>query len=154
VSAGSQDTVRVRREAVAEHVSRLHGLGKTAMVQPYLAGVDTAGETALLYFNGAFSHAIRKGPMLLPGEVKDPELFYAEEISGRARSPAERALGDRAVGYVRERFGTPLYARVDLLPTADGSPTIIELELTEPSVFVGHADGARERFAEAIAAVV
>jgi hypothetical protein len=153
VSAGSQDTVRVSDEDdIQEHVARLHAMGKTAMIQPYLAEVDTAGETALLYFHGVFSHAIRKGPMLLPGEVKDPELFYAEEIAAREPSAAERALGDRAVAYVSERFGPPLYARIDLLPFDDG-PVIIEVELTEPSVFVGHADGAAERFADAIAAV-
>jgi hypothetical protein len=154
VSAGSQDTARVVPGEVAEHTARLHALGKTAMVQPYLADVDTAGETALLYFDGAFSHAIRKGPMLMLGEVKEPELFYLEEITPREPSADERALADRVVAYVRERFGTPLYARVDLLPTADGTPTVIELELTEPSVFVAHADGAPERFADAIAAVL
>lgn len=153
VSAGSQDTVRVRRDDVAAHVERLHQLGKTAMVQPYLAGVDTAGETALLYFDGAFSHAIGKGPMLLLGEVKDPELFYAEEIAPRAPSARERDLGDQVVAHVTARFGAPLYARVDLLPGADG-PVIIELELTEPSVFVGFDDDAPERFADAIATVL
>jgi len=154
VSAGSQDTLRLLDpDAIHEHVRRLHAKGKTAMVQPYLAEVDEAGETALLYFNGTFSHAIRKGPMLLPGEVKDPDLFYAEEISPREPSAPERALADRVVAYVTERFGTPLYARVDLLPGGD-TPRIIELELTEPSVFVGYSDGAPERFADAIAAVL
>jgi len=89
----------------------------------------------------------------VPGEVKDPELFYAEEIAAREPSTAERALGDRVLAHVGERFGTPLYARVDLLPH-DGGPVIIEVELTEPSVFVAHAEGAPERFAEAIAAVL
>jgi hypothetical protein len=153
VSAGSQDTLRVRADEVAHRAQQLHAKGKTAMVQPYLADVDTAGETALLYFNGTFSHAIRKGPMLLLGEVKDPDLFYEEEISAREPSAAERALGDRVVAHVGERFGTPLYARVDLLPL-DGRPVIIELELTEPSTFVRYADGAPERFADAIAAVL
>jgi len=153
VSAGSQDTARVVAGDVWDHTARLHAIDKTAMVQPYLAGVDEAGETALLYFNGAFSHAIRKGPMLTLGEVKAPELFYLEEITPREPSAAERSLADRVVAYVSERFGAPLYARVDLLPAGDG-PVIIELELTEPSVFVGFGDGAPERFADAIAAVL
>lgn len=153
VSAGSQDTLRLPPAGVFEHVSRLHEMGRTAMVQPYLADVDTAGETALLYFNGAYSHAIRKGPMLALGEVRDPELFSAEEITPRDPSPAERDLGDRVLAHVVERFGTPLYARVDLLPRGD-RPVVIELELTEPSVFIAHADGAPERFADAIAAIL
>lgn len=157
VSAGSQDTLRHiahDRAGIAEHIARLHAIGKTAMVQPYLDAVDETGETSLLYFGGVFSHAIRKGPMLLLGEVKDPDLFYLEEITPREPSADERALADRVVAYVTERFETPLYARVDLLPTADGSPTIIELELTEPSVFVGFGEGAPDRFADAIAAVL
>jgi hypothetical protein len=153
VSAGSRDTARVVAGDVWDHAARLHAIDKTAMVQPYLDAVDEAGETALLYFNGAFSHAVRKGPMLLLGEVKAPELFYLEEITPREPSAGERALADRVVAYVTERFGAPLYARVDLLPAADG-PVIIELELTEPSVFVGFAEGAPERFADAIADVL
>ena len=43
-----------------------------------------------------------------------------------------------------------LYARVDLLPGPDG-PVVIELELTEPSLFLGYAGRRRDRFASAIA---
>jgi hypothetical protein len=53
------------------------------------------------------------------------------------------------VRWVTERFGLPLYARVDLLPTADG-PIIIELEMTEPSLYVSLGDGAADRFARAV----
>jgi len=35
------------------------------------------------------------------------------------------------------------------LPTADG-PVIIELEMTEPSLYVALADGAADRFAAAM----
>jgi glutathione synthase/RimK-type ligase-like ATP-grasp enzyme len=156
VSAGSQDTERHRADdhaAIAAHVARLHAAGKTAMVQPYLAEVDTAGETALLYFGGAFSHAIRKGPMLHPGAVVEKDLYVQEDISAREPSAAERALADRVVAFATARFGTPLYARVDLLPHGD-APVVIELELTEPSLFVGHAAGAPARFADAIAALL
>ena len=51
-----------------------------------------------------------------------------------------------------------MYARVDLVPGADGSPTLLELELTEPSMFLiddgtgGAASAAR--FAAAMQAVV
>ncbi len=45
-----------------------------------------------------------------------------------------------------------LYARVDLIAGLDGHPVLLELELTEPSLYLGHADGAPERFADAIVA--
>ena len=44
-----------------------------------------------------------------------------------------------------------LYARVDLIPGPDGDPVLVELELTEPSLFLGYADGAPDRLATAIA---
>ena len=35
------------------HVGRLTAAGRTAMIQPYLAAVDTAGETAVLCYPDA-----------------------------------------------------------------------------------------------------
>jgi len=44
-----------------------------------------------------------------------------------------------------------LYARVDLLPTADGEQRLLELEVTEPSMFLRWDAEAPGRFAAAIA---
>ena len=55
---------------------------------------------------------------------------------------AERALGDRVVGALPETA----YARIDLLPTAEG-PVLLEVELTEPSLFLQHDPGAAARAA-------
>jgi hypothetical protein len=155
VSAGSRDTRRhaaERLDQAAAHVAELQAAGRTAMVQPYLSAVDIAGETALLYLDGRLSHAIRKGPMLA-ADTKPPDgLFAEEDIGPRDPSGAERALGQRVMAAIGERWGTPLYARVDLLPGPDGEPVLIEVELTEPSLFLGHAPGAPQRLAEAIAA--
>jgi glutathione synthase/RimK-type ligase-like ATP-grasp enzyme len=153
VSAGSRDTARFGagdRERAEALVRAIHAGGRTAMVQPYLAGVDRHGETALLYFGGRFSHAIRKGAILEPGAEPHENLFAAEDISAREPSADERALADSVVAAVRERFGTDLpYARVDLVPGADG-PQLLELELSEPSLFFAHAEGAAERFADVL----
>jgi len=46
-------------------------------------------------------------------------------------------------------FGQLLYARVDLIRDAAGQPRVLELELTEPSLFISHAPGSEERFAAA-----
>ena len=125
------------------------------LVQPYLAAVDTAGESALIYFDGFFSHAVRKGPMLPKGTahtVHSRALFVAENITARSPSPAERRVGEQTLLAIRERFGADLlYARIDLLPSPDG-PVVVELELIEPSLFLVHGAGAAERFAAAIAA--
>ena len=50
--------------------------------------------------------------------------------------------------------GGLLYARVDLLPGLDGAPVVVEVELAEPSLFLGAAPGLADRFAAAIRAAV
>ena len=42
------------------------------------------------------------------------------------------------------------YARVDLIRDADGAPRLLELELTEPSLFFPFAPGSAARFAEGL----
>jgi glutathione synthase/RimK-type ligase-like ATP-grasp enzyme len=159
VGAGSRGAGRFRRgqaDAARAHAASLHADGRTVLVQPYLDAVDSAGETALIYFAGRFSHAIRKGPMLPVGAAHpmDGEALYVPElIEPRQPDPAELAVGDATLAAVRDRFGADLlYARVDLLPSADG-PVVVELELTEPSLFLqdaGDVDAAGA-FAQAIA---
>ena len=159
VGAGSRGAGRFlpsARGEAATHAARLHDAGRTVLIQPYLADVDDAGETALMYFDGAFSHAIRKGPMLTGDTAHDISetsgLFLEENITPREPSAAELAVGNQAIAFLVDRFGeAPLYARVDLLPCADG-PVVIELELVEPSLFLSYADGAADRFAACVAA--
>ncbi len=151
VSAGSRDTARHDHpRGAAEHARSLLDAGRVVMVQPYLDGVDAAGETALLYVEGAYDHAIRKGPLLLGGTAEVDGLFAPEAIAPREPGAQERAVGDAVVAFVAERFGGPLlYARVDLLPTPRG-PVVLELELTEPSLFLACSEGAAARFADAV----
>lgn len=151
VSAGSNDTERHADSAsLRAHIATLHASGRTAMVQPYVREVDTGSETGLVYIDGAFSHAFAKGPMLRDPKTMAQGLYAEERIDARRPSPAERDLGDRVVGWVRERFGTPLYTRVDLLPSSAG-PVVIEVEMTEPSLYVHLGEDAAERLARAIA---
>ncbi len=156
VSAGALDTARYADDGAAaaeSHVARLHEAGRTAMIQPYVSAVDTHGETALLYIGGAYSHCVRKGPLLAPRGAAEVEgLFREESISARVPEPAERALAERVLQAVPGGSDRLLYARVDVLPGPDGSPLLLELELTEPSLFLSHAPGAADRFATAIKA--
>ena len=161
VGAGSRGVGRftsARAAAARRHATELHSAGRTVLVQPYLADVDTAGETALMYFAGRFSHAVRKGPMLRPDTahpVHGAALYIEENITPRVPDPAELAVADAALAVVRARFGAdPLYARVDLLPSPAG-PVVVELELSEPSLFLQHGAGEQDpaaAFAAAIAA--
>ncbi|WP_410815100.1 RimK family alpha-L-glutamate ligase [Micromonospora sp. 067-2] len=161
VSAGSQDTGRYdladpeHRELAGAHVRRLADAGRVTMIQPYLTAVDTEGETALLFLAGpeglTFSHAIRKGPMLTGPDLGPDGLYKAEEITARTARPEQLAVAEKTLAGVPGGTRQLLYARVDLIPGPDGTPVLVELELTEPSLFIGYADGAPERLADAIA---
>jgi O-ureido-D-serine cyclo-ligase len=151
VGAGSKDAQRHRRanvQAMCDHVQRLIDAGRSVMLQPYLASVDERGETALLFYKGRFSHAICKGPMLKPGESQAPGLFVSEQITPRIPHPDELRTAERVLAAMP--FDAPLYARVDLLMSDDGTPALLELELTEPSMFFAHAPGSAARFASVI----
>ena len=157
VSGGSKDTARYRpgeEDASRAHVTALQAQERLVMVQPYLRAVDEVGETGLLFLDGRFSHAIRKGAILRPGGALVTGLYAEEAIEAREPSAAERELAEVVLDALPYPRAELLYARVDLVPGADGSPVLLELELTEPSLFLRTAPGAAERFADAIAARV
>jgi len=152
VGAGSRDAQRHARDdrsGIVAHARRLLDARRSVLLQPYLDRVDEHGETALLFFDGVFSHAIRKGPLLKRGAGATTGLYAKETIEPRTPSSDELAVAQRALAAIP--FEQPLlYARVDLIRDDDGSPRLLELELVEPSVFAEHADGVAERFAQAI----
>jgi hypothetical protein len=153
VGAGARDARRHPRSACAQilgHVAPLLEAGRAVMLQPYLESVDAAGETALMYLDGRFSHAIRKGALLPSGAPSTAALFAAEDIAARAPAADELAAAERILAAVP--FARLAYARVDLLRDAQGVPRLLELELTEPSFYLTHAPGAAERFAAALLA--
>ena len=163
VSAGSNDTNRYvvgdHDELAVAHVTSLLADGRTVMVQPYLAQVDTYGETALLFFGGRFSHAIRKGPLLTPAMGAVEGAYRPETITVREPTVVEHKAAEDVLDALADispaRRADLVYARVDLVPGQDGAPVVLELELAEPSMFLVH-DGAAggeaaPRFAAAIA---
>ncbi len=153
VGAASRDAARYRRadRALAlAHLSRLLDAGRHTMLQPYLDRVDQHGETALMYFEGEFSHAVRKGPILRAGADLVAGLFAPEAITARVADTAERCAADAALAALT--LGSPLYARVDLIRGGDDRPVVLELELTEPSLFFAHSADSARRLGEALLA--
>jgi glutathione synthase/RimK-type ligase-like ATP-grasp enzyme len=151
VGAGGVDGGRYSpadRELAIAQVRRLVSAGRLVMVQPYLEAVDTHGETAVLFLAGRFSHAIRKGPLLTGPDLGVDGLYREEDISPRQPSAAERAVAEQALAALP--FDDLLYARVDVVPGPDGAPLVIEVELTEPSLFFGAAERAADRLADEI----
>lgn len=163
VSAGSRDTGRYQADVTTSrslaimHAKNLLGVGRRVMIQRYLRQVDTVGETALVFFDGQFSHAVRKGPILDgPYRADDTALYAREEMTPRDATDAEREVAERVIAALPQVApgvdGSLLYARVDLIPDDEGNPVVLELELTEPSLFFAHAAGSLERFADAVVA--
>lgn len=154
VSAGSAHTARWSTpDQVWDHSERLLAAGRASMVQPYVPTVDDEGETALLFFGGRFSHAIRKGAMLSPGHGEHDQAQMREPISPRQPSAAQLAAAHHVLD-VAARFlpRAPVYARVDVVSDPDGTVRLMELELAEPSLFLDHAPGSADRAVAAILA--
>jgi glutathione synthase/RimK-type ligase-like ATP-grasp enzyme len=153
VGAGSRDVGAYRadeHDLARAHVERLSARGASALVQPKVASVEAEGEWGLLFFGGRYSHAANKRIALAPAGVVD-DLFVAEELAAHDAGEAQIAVAQAAVDVVAARFGTPAYARVDLVRGDDGGHQVLEVELVEPSLFLPQADaGAAQRLAAAL----
>ena len=145
ISAGSNDTERHSNiNAAQQHISELLSAQRSVMLQPYMDDVDVESETGLVFIDGKFSHAFAKGALLAQEKNMSGGLYAEEEIGVRQPTAEQLLIGERAVKWLTSRFGKLLYARVDLLPTAQG-PVIIEIELTEPSLYLLlHPEAATE----------
>jgi len=147
ISASSWRThrFRVERNELAQAESTLEELlpDRDMMVQPYVRGVDTTGEKAVMWIDGEFTHAVGKRPRFAgQGEF----VTGATEIS-----PAERAIAERSVAVAVAETGVrPLYARLDLMPDAEEGPLVSELELIEPSLYLAQSPAALDRLVRAI----
>jgi glutathione synthase/RimK-type ligase-like ATP-grasp enzyme len=143
VSAGARDTARWTDPGdVLAHAAQLTAAGRTAMVQPYQASVDDAGETALLFLGGRFSHAAGKPPMLGRGEGVRQDRNGRRGVRPATTTPQQRELAQAVVDTVPAlvRDAAPLlYARIDLVADAAGRPVVLEVELTEPNLFLPQA---------------
>jgi len=146
VDAGLFDLAREGDAALA-HAERLLAGGQMVMVQPYLERIEEEGEAALIFVGGEFSHTITKGAMLTDTRKVVADLYTEEVITPRVTSDAEMAAARAALAAIPDGAGDIAYARVDLVPADDGNPVLIELELTEPSLFLGKVPGSAERFA-------
>jgi len=150
VGAGSRDARRHARSdtpAILAHMQPLLAAGRSVMLQPYLASVDRDGETALMFIDGRFSHAVRKGPLLPAGAPATAALFAAEDIGARVPDADELAVAERVMAQLP--FGPLLYGRVDLVRDDAGRPCVLELELTEPSLYFAYELDSATRFVTA-----
>ncbi|MEU3782517.1 hypothetical protein [Streptomyces sp900129855] len=124
-----------QHETAVRQLARMHDEGLTAMVQPYVRGIDAGGERALQFFGGRLLHASRKRAVLAPGTAYDAQKVAHPGLEPWVPTPAEIAVAERALAAVPDASGL-LYARVDLVDGDDGQPCVMELELVEPNLFL------------------
>ncbi|MGW0709881.1 ATP-grasp domain-containing protein [Streptomyces sp. NPDC002643] len=138
-----------QRGIALRHVERMRAEGLTAMVQPFVKSIDSAGERALQFFGGRLLHASRKGAVLAPGTAYDADKVAHPNLERWVPSRAELGVAERALAAVP---GTAelLYARVDLVDGDDGGPCVMELELVEPNLFLSLHTESLPRVVEAI----
>ena len=117
------------------------------MVQPYIREIETAGETSLVFFNGAFSHAVRRQPP--QGEWRANSAYGVSVFGIEPPEFAVRAAQDVLAALLQ----MPVYARVD--GTLIGDTFLLnELELIEPALYLHTSEGATERFARVLAGLL
>ena len=147
VSADGHDTWRVSAHEAGRQQATLRALVASrgaVMVQRFLPELTAHGEWSCIFFAGAFSHAVLKRPTA--GEFRVQSRYGG--TAAPERPPAAVVEGARHA----LRQAPPadwLYARVDGV-LLDGTFTLLELEMLEPSLFFDSDPAAPERFARAL----
>jgi glutathione synthase/RimK-type ligase-like ATP-grasp enzyme len=145
ISTNATDTFLLSRVIPAELQKQLLDAfaDRACMAQPFIDAIQTDGEFSLFYIGGTFSHAIQKRPK--------PRDFRVQEEHGAsidAVTPGEALLAT-ATQVISLVEPVPMYARVDLVPDANGRFLLMELELIEPSMYLRMDQAAPGRFATA-----
>jgi len=143
VSSAARGTILTSDPLEAEAHARLvlaQGFG--VMVQPYLEAVEAEGEISVVVIDGRPSHAVRRAPAL----SDSPDAAFGELVE----LTDELHHASCAVLHAAEAEDL-VYARVDLVREADGALALMELELTEPSLFLTLHEPAAQALAAAVA---
>ena len=139
VSGGAWKTLRLSRgEALTDAPEG------PALIQPYLASIETDGETSLLFFDRRFSHAVNKTPV--PGDFRI-QVQFGGRYQAVTPPPDALALAETVLAGIEEDL---LYARIDLARGPDGGWLLMEAELIEPDLYLLQAPDGGAAFARAV----
>jgi glutathione synthase/RimK-type ligase-like ATP-grasp enzyme len=143
VGLGGSGVVRGATQADLEALTLAQPGAVDAIVQPYLASGEAAGEVSVVCIEGEPTHVVHKRPVA--GELRrdDPGAISAELADP---DPGDLAAARTALGTQRS---VPVYARVDLIHDG-GRARVSELELVEPYLWFELAPTAAERLADAL----
>jgi hypothetical protein len=145
ISAAAYETHIISEENIRFGQDKLNELLKSGdmLVQLYFENIVTDGEWSFIYFKGKYSHAIRKLPK--DGDFRVQKWwggnYYYGEPDNSIKSQADKIISIEGKDL--------LYARVDGI-VYDSKLHLMELELTEPELFLEHSKEAKENFIQAI----
>jgi glutathione synthase/RimK-type ligase-like ATP-grasp enzyme len=120
--------------------------GEAFLIQQFIPEIETQGEISFIYIDGAYSHAVLKRPAAGDFRVQKEHGGSAELFV-----PSSALLDQvNEIASIVRQVRESLYCRIDAV-ARNSRLVLMELELIEPELFLGLAQGAAERFAEAIA---
>jgi glutathione synthase/RimK-type ligase-like ATP-grasp enzyme len=146
VGVGGNGQVRATAGAtshVDEQVRALLASGDV-LVQPYLGRVEAEGELSVIVVDGEVSHAVRKRPVAGEYRVQEERGARHERVELDAEVAALARWVVDATGHEL------LFARVDLIPDESGAWQLVELEATEPDLYLPLATDGAQRLADAL----
>jgi glutathione synthase/RimK-type ligase-like ATP-grasp enzyme len=115
------------------------------VVQQYVPAIEDEGEWSVVLVDGVVAHGLRKRPA--PGDYR-----VHEEWGGRTELVEPSAgLAELATRVCAILSAPALYARIDIV-SIGGSWHVMEVEATEPSLWLDHAPGTTRLLADAIGA--
>jgi glutathione synthase/RimK-type ligase-like ATP-grasp enzyme len=136
VSGAAYNTFRITQEEAPAFQAQWQALvaAQPMLVQPFVRGVLAQGEWSVVYFRGAFSHAVLKRAR--PGDfrVQDDHggTVHLEQLPDAVRT---------ACDALAHTVAEAAYARLDGILDPTNGFQLMELELVEPELFF-RADAA------------
>lgn len=121
------------------------------ITQPYMAAIERYGETSMIFFNGKFSHAVKRQPP--QGEWRANSAYGVNVFSIQ---PSHRALqvAQQVIDFLGELSlpkhtpSIPVYARIDGIDALDEQAFLLnECELIEPALYLHTHQPATEQLA-------
>lgn len=143
IAATAYGTFIVDRDSALSDDDLVPARASGALLQEVIPEIVERGEISLVYFDGAFSHAVVK-------RAKDGDFRVQKDFGGSVAitspSPAIHAFADRVMTQVPAGC---LYTRIDVVESSRG-PLLMELELIEPELYFLYAPEAADRLADLI----
>lgn len=123
----------------------LNAYANGLVIQPYIQEIERYGETSMVFFNGVFSHAVKRQP---PRGEWRANSAYGVEVFATVPSPSALASAEKVLGSLAVM---PTYARVDGTDILhEGRFLLNELEVIEPALYLHTDVEATARFTQAV----